>query len=51
MRPELIQSGGLVENAYAESLNERLIDEGLKVGRFVSLADARQKLAKFRQHL
>ena len=37
-------------NAYAESLNERLIDECLKVERFVSLADARQKLAKFREH-
>jgi len=39
-----------VENGFIESFNGRLRDEGLNVEWFVSLADARQKLAKFRAH-
>jgi hypothetical protein len=36
-----------VENGFIESFNGRLRDEFLNVERFVSLEDARQKLAKF----
>jgi putative transposase len=39
-----------VENGFIESFNGRLRDECLKVEWFVSLDDARQKLAKFREH-
>jgi hypothetical protein len=39
-----------VENGFIESFNGRLRNECLNVEWFVSLADARQKLAKFRQH-
>jgi transposase InsO family protein len=39
-----------VENGFIESFNGRLRDECLNVEWFVSLADARQKLAKFREH-
>jgi putative transposase len=39
-----------VENGFIESFNGRLRDECLNVEWFVSLTDARQKLAKFREH-
>jgi putative transposase len=39
-----------VENGFIESFNGRLRDECLNVEWFVSLADARQKLARFREH-
>jgi putative transposase len=39
-----------VENGFIESFNGRLRDECLNVEWFVSLNDARQKLAKFRAH-
>jgi len=39
-----------VENAFIESFNGRLRDECLNVEWFSSLEDARQKLAKFREH-
>ena len=45
-----IRPGRPVENGLIESFNGRLRDECLNVEWFVSLLDARQKLAKFRQH-
>ncbi len=45
-----IRPGRPVENGFIESFNGRLRDECLNVEWFVSLADARQKLAKFRRH-
>ena len=39
-----------MENGFIESFNGRLRDECLNVEWFVSLPDARQKLAKFRGH-
>ena len=39
-----------VENGFIESFNGRLRDECLNVEWFTSLDDARQKLAKFREH-
>jgi putative transposase len=45
-----IRPGRPVENGFIESFNGRLRDECLNVEWFVSLADARQKLAKFRAH-
>ena len=42
--------GRPVENGFIESFNGRLRDECLNVEWFSSLEDARQKLAKFRQH-
>lgn len=45
-----IRPGRPVENGFIESFNGRLRDECLNVEWFVSLADARQKLAKFREH-
>ena len=45
-----IRPGRPVENGFIESFNGRLRDERLNVEWFVSLADARQKLAKFRAH-
>jgi len=39
-----------VENGFIESFNGRLRDECLNVEWFVSLDDAWQKLAKFREH-
>ena len=45
-----IRPGRPVENGFIESFNGTLRDECLNVEWFVSLADARQKLAKFRQH-
>lgn len=39
-----------VENGFIESFNGRLRDECLNVEWFASLDDARQKLAKFREH-
>ncbi len=45
-----IRPGRPVENGFIESLNGRLRDECLNVEWFVSLQDARQKLAKFREH-
>jgi putative transposase len=45
-----IRPGRPVENAFIESFNGRLRDEFLNVEWFSSLEDARQKLAKFRQH-
>jgi putative transposase len=39
-----------VENGFIESFNGRLRDECLNVECFSSLDDARQKLAKFREH-
>ena len=44
-----IRPGRPVENGFIESLNGRLRDECLNVEWFVSLDDARQKLAKFRE--
>ncbi len=46
----LIRPGGPTENGFIKSFNGRLRDECLNVEWFVSLADARQKLAKFRAH-
>lgn len=45
-----IRPGRPVENGFIESFNGRLRDECLNVEWFVSLDDARQKLAKFREH-
>lgn len=45
-----IRPGRPVENGYIESFNGRLRDECLNVEWFASLEDARQKLAKFRNH-
>ena len=45
-----IQPGRPVENGFIESFNGRLRDECLNVEWFSSLEDARQKLAKFREH-
>jgi putative transposase len=45
-----IRPGRPVENGFIESFNGRLRDEFLNVEWFVSLEDARQKLAKFREH-
>jgi putative transposase len=45
-----IRPGRPVENGFIESFNGRLRDECLNVDWFVSLADAQQKLAKFREH-
>jgi len=45
-----IRPGRPVEKGFIESLNGRLRGECLNVEWFVSLADARQKLATFRQH-
>jgi putative transposase len=39
-----------VENGFIGSFNGRLRDESLNVEWFASLDDARQKLAKFRDH-
>jgi len=45
-----IRPGRPVENSFIESFNGRLRDECLNVEWFASLEDARQKLAKFREH-
>ena len=45
-----IRPGRPVENGYIESFNGRLRDECLNVEWFSSLDEARQKLAKFREH-
>jgi putative transposase len=45
-----IRPGRPVENGFIESFNGRLRDECLNVEWFVSLTDARQELAKFREH-
>ena len=45
-----IRPGRPVENSFIESFNGRLRDECLNVEWFSSLEDARQKLAKFREH-
>ncbi len=45
-----IRPGRPVENGFIESFNGRLRDECLNVEWFASLDDARQKLAKFREH-
>ena len=45
-----IRPGHPVENGFIESFNGRLRDECLNVEWFSSLEDARQKLAKFREH-
>ena len=45
-----IRPGRPVENTFIESFNGRLRDECLNVEWFASLADARQKLALWRQH-
>lgn len=45
-----IRPGRPVENGFIESFNGRLRDEFLNVEWFSSLDDARQKLAKFREH-
>ena len=45
-----IRPGRPVENGFIESFNGRLRDECLNVEWFISLADARQKLAKFHAH-
>jgi putative transposase len=45
-----IRPGRPVENGFIESFNGRLRDECLNVEWFLSLEDARQKLANFRQH-
>ena len=45
-----IWPGRPVENGFIENFNGRLRDECLNVEWFSSLDDARQKLAKFREH-
>ena len=50
VRLEFIQPGKPVQNAYVESFNGLLRHECLNVEWFVSMDDARQKLAKFREH-
>ncbi len=45
-----IRPGRPVENGFIESFNGRLRDECLNLEWFSSLEDARQKLAKFREH-
>ena len=45
-----IRPGRPVENGFIESFNGRLRDECLNVEWFTSLDDARQKLARFREH-
>src|SRR5690348_9774349 len=47
---DFIRPGKPVQNGFIESFNGRLRDECLNVEWFVSLDDARQKLAKFREH-
>jgi putative transposase len=46
---EFIQPGKPAENGYVESFNGRLRDECLNTELFFSLADARQKLGRWRQ--
>ena len=46
---EFIQPGKPAENGYVESFNGRLRDECLNTELFFSLADARQKLKRWRQ--
>jgi putative transposase len=46
---DFIRPGRPVENGYIESFNGRLRDECLNVEMFFSVADARQKLALWRQ--
>lgn len=50
VRVNFIRPGKPVENSYAESFNGRLRDECLNVEWFGSLADARRKLASWRDH-
>jgi len=45
-----IRPGRPVENGFIESFNGRLRDECLNVEWFASLDDARERLAKFREH-
>jgi putative transposase len=45
-----IRPGRPVENGFIESFNGRLRDECLNIEWFSSLEDAREKLAKFREH-
>jgi putative transposase len=45
-----IRPGRPVENSFIESFNGRLRDECLNVEWFSSLEEAREKLAKFREH-
>jgi len=45
-----IRPGRPVENGFIESFNGRLRDECLNVEWFSSMQDARQQLAKFREH-
>jgi putative transposase len=45
-----IRPGRPVENGFIESFNGRLRDECLNVEWFSSLADAREKLARWRDH-
>lgn len=49
MQLDFIRPGRPVENAYIESFNGRLRDEGLNVHVFFSLADVREKLERWRQ--
>lgn len=49
VRLDFIQPGRPVENGFIESFNGKLRDECLKTELFFSLADAKEKLEKWRQ--
>lgn len=49
MQLDCIRPGKPQENAFIESFNGRLRDECLNVHRFLSLADARQKIETWRR--
>ena len=51
VRPEFIQPGKPVQNAYIESFNGRLRDECLNANWFTSLSDARRKIETWRKEL
>jgi len=46
---DFIRPGKPIENAFIESFNGRLRDEGLNVHQFVSIADAQAKIEAWRR--
>jgi putative transposase len=49
VRLQFIEPGKPIQNAFVESFNSRLRDEGLNEQLFVSLDDARRKIEKWRE--
>jgi putative transposase len=49
VRLQLIEPGKPIQNAFVESFNSRLREEGLNEQLFVSLDDARRKIEKWRE--